>query len=150
MKEKSIEDAIKAIAESPKNSTVYIGADSTRFRNKKEEWFARYSTIIVLHIGSKHGCKLFHTCVVQRDYGNLKQRLLTEVQYAIDAATKLIDALGDRKLEIHLDLNSDPKHKSNIAVKEALGWVKGMTGLEAKIKPESFAASHAADHVLRM
>jgi predicted RNase H-related nuclease YkuK (DUF458 family) len=40
-------------------------------------------------------------------------------------------------------------YKSNVAVKEALGYVKGTLGIDAKIKPDSFAATHAADHVVR-
>jgi predicted RNase H-related nuclease YkuK (DUF458 family) len=52
-------------------------------------------------------------------------------------------------MEVHLDINPDPKHKSNVAVKEALGWVKGSLNLDAKIKPASFAATHAADHAVR-
>jgi predicted RNase H-related nuclease YkuK (DUF458 family) len=84
-----------------------------------------------------------------RDFGNLRQRLITEAGFAIEAATEIVDVIGNRHLEIHLDINPDPKHKSNIAVKEALGYVKGTTGLDAKIKPESFAATHAADHVVR-
>jgi predicted RNase H-related nuclease YkuK (DUF458 family) len=83
------------------------------------------------------------------DYGNLKQRLLTEVQYAVATATEIIEVLGNRHMEIHLDINSDPKHKSNVAVKEALGWVKGSLNMDAKIKPASFAATHAADHAVR-
>jgi predicted RNase H-related nuclease YkuK (DUF458 family) len=83
------------------------------------------------------------------DYGNIKQRLLTEVQFAVATATEVIDVLGKRHMEIHLDINPNPKHKSSVAVKEALGWVKGSLGIDAKIKPDSFAATHAADHVVR-
>ena len=72
-----------------------------------------------------------------------------EVQLAVAAATEVIDVLGDRHMEVHLDINPDPKHKSNVAVKEALGWVKGSLNLDAKIKPASFAATHAADHAVR-
>jgi predicted RNase H-related nuclease YkuK (DUF458 family) len=52
-------------------------------------------------------------------------------------------------MEIHLDLNPSPNHKSNIAVKEAIGWVRGSFGFDPMIKPESFAATHAADHAVR-
>jgi predicted RNase H-related nuclease YkuK (DUF458 family) len=74
---------------------------------------------------------------------------MTEVNYAIAAATEIIEVLDGRHMEIHLDINPNPKHKSSVAVKEALGWVKGTLGLDAIVKPHSFAASHAADHVVR-
>lgn len=144
-----IEEAKQAILDSSPHSSVYIGCDSIRYQNKKKQWFAKYSTVIIVHMDSKHGCKLFHSSVDMPDYGNLKQRLLTEVQMAVSTATEIVEVLGDRHMEIHLDINPNPKHKSSVAVKEALGWVKGSLGLDAKIKPSSFAATHAADHACR-
>lgn len=143
-----IEEAKQAILNSSKESSVYIGCDSIRFR-KNNQWYAKYSTVIIVHIDSNHGCKLFHSSLDMPDYGNLKQRLLTEVQMAVSTATEIIDVIGDRHMEIHLDINPNPKHRSSIAVNEALGWVKGSLGLDAKIKPSSFAATHAADHAVR-
>ena len=143
------DQAREAILNSSEASSVYIGADSIRYKNKKGEWFAKYSVVIILHMDSKHGAKIFHKNFVDRDFGNMRQRLITEAGYAIDAATNILDVLGERKLEIHLDLNPNPKYKSSVAVKEALGYVKGSLGIDAKIKPESFAATHAADHIVR-
>lgn len=142
------DEARKAISESSLNSTVYIGCDSQRFK-KKDVWYARYSTVVILHIDSNKGCKLFHDTFEMPDYGNMKQRLLNEVMYATSAALEIIDVLGDRPMQIHLDLNGDPKHKSNVAVKEALGYVRGQLGIDAHIKPHSMASSICADHLVR-
>ena len=143
-----IEEAKQAILDSSPSSSVYVGCDSIRFK-KNKMWYAKYSTVVIVHMDSKKGCRLFHQSVDMPDYGNIKQRLLMEVQFAVETATAVIDVLGERYMEIHLDINPNPKHKSNIAVKEALGWVKGSLGIDAKIKPDSFAATHAADHVVR-
>ena len=143
-----IEAAKIAIRESSPQSSVYVGTDSIRFR-KNKQWYAKYSTVVIVHMDSKKGCRLFHESIDMPDYGNMKQRLLTEVQMAVTTATEIIDIIGDRHLEIHLDINPNPKHKSSVAVKEALGWVKGSLGLDAKIKPSAFAATHAADHAVR-
>lgn len=143
-----IEEAIQAIKESSKSSSVYIGADSIRYK-KKDKWYAKYSTVIVLHQDSKHGCKLFHKSIDLPDYGSRKQRLLAEVMYAIEAASEIIDHLDGRHLEIHIDINPNPKYKSNVALKDALGYVKGTLGLDAVVKPGAWAASHAADHLVR-
>jgi predicted RNase H-related nuclease YkuK (DUF458 family) len=140
--------ARKAIQDSSVTSSVYIGCDSQRFK-KHDIWYARYSTVIILHVDSNKGCKLFHDTFELPDFGNLKQRLLNEVMYATSAALEVIDVIGKRHLEIHLDLNPSEKHKSNVAVKEALGYVKGQTGIDATIKPNSFAASHCGDHLVR-
>ncbi len=140
--------AKEAILASSKESAVMIGCDSLRFK-KQGRWFARYSVVVVLHIDGNRGCKLFHKTEVIPDYGNLKMRLLTEVGYAVAAATEVTDVIGDRPFSIHLDINRDPRHKSNIAMKEAIGYVMGSCGFEPKLKPESMAASHCADHIVR-
>ena len=143
-----IEQAKQAILDSSLSSSVYIGCDSIRFR-KNKQWYAKYSTVVIVHMDTKKGGRIFHTSVDMPDYGNLKQRLQKEVQLAVTTATEIVDVIGDRHFEIHLDINPNPNHKSSVAVKEALGWVKGSLGMDAKIKPHSFAATHAADHVVR-
>ena len=136
--------AREAIKASSKDSAVYIGCDSQMLPNGRVD----YSTVIVLHMNSKNGCKVFHNSVKQRDYGNLRARLMTEVQYALEAISAIEDVLEERKLEIHLDINPDPKYASNVVTAEAIGWVRSL-GLVAKVKPESFAATSAADHFVR-
>lgn len=142
-----IQKAKEAIVNSSKTSSVYVGSDSVRYR-KGDVWYAKYSTVIVLHMDSNRGCQLFHETADLRDYGNLKQRLLTEVSFAIAAATEILDVLDDRHMEIHLDINTNNKHKSSVAVKEALGYVRGSLNMEPKLKPYAFAATHAADHLV--
>lgn len=142
-----IEEARKAILKSSEQSSVYIGSDSIRYK-REDGWYAKYSTVIILHKDSKHGCSLWYDTVILKDFNNLRHRLLTEASFAINAAVEIIPVIGNRKLEVHLDLNPNPKYKSNIAVTEALGYVKGF-GIDAKIKPYSFAATHCADFMAR-
>jgi predicted RNase H-related nuclease YkuK (DUF458 family) len=142
-----IEEARKAISESSEQSSVYIGSDSMRYK-REDGWYAKYSTVIILHKDSKHGCSLWYDTIILKDFNNLKHRLITEASLAINAALDIIEVIGNRKLEVHLDLNPNPKYKSNIAVAEALGYVKGF-GIEAKIKPDAFAATHCADFIAR-
>lgn len=148
MTKKYIEDARKAILGSSITSSIYVGCDSIRFK-KNGKWYARYSTVIIIHKESKHGCTLFHNTETLQDYSNLKQRLLNETMFAVTAACDILDIIGSRHMEVHLDINPDPNHKSNIAVKEACGYVIGMTGVEATLKPEAFAATHCSDHLVR-
>jgi len=74
---------------------------------------------------------------------------MTEVSYVTELASELIEVMGDRPLSIHLDINPNPKHKSSIAVKEALGYVRGMFGFDPVLKPDAWCASKAADHAVR-
>jgi predicted RNase H-related nuclease YkuK (DUF458 family) len=139
--------AREEIQKASQSSSIYIGCDSLIVRVKDIQ-YADYSTVIVLHRDSNKGCKLFHNVVRIRDYGNMRNRLLTEVQHAIEAFYAVEDILGSRNFEVHLDINSNEKHASNIVSSEALGWVRGL-GIKAKIKPDSFAATTAADHCVR-
>ena len=138
-------NARKAILDSSNASSIYIGCDSLRLPSKNK---AVFSTVVVLHKDSKHGCQIFHNQVTIPDYGQMRPRLLMEVQYALEAFYAIEDVVGDRRLEIHLDVNPDPRHGSNVVTSEALGWVRGL-GIEARVKPDSFAATTAADHFVR-
>ena len=142
--------ARQAILSSSQESKIYIGADSIRFKkgyypDGRDRWFARYATVIIVHKDGRHGCNVFYNTETIEDYGQIRTRMLQEVQYSLDAAESIIDILGNRPLEIHIDVNPDPIHASNVAAKEAAGWVMGM-GFTAKIKDEAWAASTAADY----
>ena len=136
------------IAASSPDSSVYIGCDSKVFK-ANDRWFARYTTVIVVHRDSKHGAQVFHFSETQPDFKNIRLRMVNEAGYAINVFNEIADVLGDRHCEIHLDINASPEHKSNAACKEAIGYVLGTTGILPKIKPDAFAASYAADHCVR-
>ena len=84
------DEAREAILNSSESSSVYIGADSIRYKKRSGEWYAKYSTVIILHRDSKHGGQLFSRNVEMRDFGNLRQRLITEAGFAIEAATAIV------------------------------------------------------------
>jgi uncharacterized protein len=76
----------------------------------------------------------------------VNERMVFEVGQSIDVAREIALLLDvyDIPLEIHADINPDPKHDSNKALQSAVGYILGM-GYEFKIKPEAWAASTAAD-----
>lgn len=133
-------EVIKAIQESSMETKVYVGADSKRVKKK-----VVYVTVVVLHYDGNKGGKIFKEISVEPWYGNIKGRLMNEVYKAIGVAYQLTDHLQGRPFEIHLDLNPDPKHKSNVAVKEAVGYVLGTFGFKPKLKPEAWCGSAVAD-----
>lgn len=140
--------ARKIIAASSSDSSVYIGCDSKVYK-ANDRWFARYTTVIVVHRDSKHGAQIFHYSETLPDFKNIRVRMVTEASHAIKVFDAIADVVGDRHVEIHLDINASPEHKSNAAASEAIGYVLGVTGIRPKIKPEAFAASYAADHCVR-
>lgn len=134
------------------NSSVYIGCDSVRFK-KKGLWYARYTVAFIIHRGSKHGGKIFHFTEIERAFdpkvSKPRMRLMREVQLAVDTYTAFEDELIEIDVSIHLDINSDKNHNSNLVMKEAIGYVMGMTGIHADVKPNAWAASHAGDRGAR-
>lgn len=138
--EKEVRKAIEASSES---TAIYVGCDSRRFR-AQGRWFATYTTVVVIHIDQSRGCMIYGKRDLLPDFGKVKERMMNEVMFAVDVAYKIADSVGERRFEVHLDVNPDPKHKSNTAVKEALGYVQGM-GFTPRIKPEAPIASTAAD-----
>ena len=129
-------------------SRIYIGADSERHR-RHGIWWADYATVVVVHIDGKRGAKVFGEITTERDYDQSKDRpkirLMTEVQKAASLYLDLAEAIGDRKFEVHIDINPDLKHGSSCVINEAMGYIKGMTGVTPRVKPSAWAASIAAD-----
>lgn len=132
--------------------SVYLGGDSQKFK-KRGEWFAKFTCVFIVHINDHNGARIFHYTDVERIYdkhvNKPRMRLMTEVRKIVDMYLDFGELLEDREVQIHLDINSDAMHNSSIVMKEALGYVLGMTGIEAKVKPEAWAAAHAGDHFVR-
>lgn len=125
-------------------TSVYIGCDSkVTTRNKKRVII--YVAVIVIHYDSNNGAKIFKMVKIEPDFGNMRQRLMREVYIAGEIAYELADSISERPFEIHLDINSNPEFKSNVVAKEAAGFIMGMLGIKANLKPNAPAASFAAD-----
>lgn len=132
-----------------KSTKIYVGTDSYRFK-KKDVWWSRHTTVVVVHINGKNGCKIFGNIETERDYDSNKSRpinrMMSEVYKTCDMYLQLKEAIADREFEIHVDINPDPKHGSNVAYNQALGYIKGVCGINAVAKPKALASSFAADH----
>ncbi len=153
-KEKVLQEAIETIQASSKESSIYIGCDSRVMKKKDPKTkrtisTAKYTTVIVIHKDSCHGARIFHFSETRPDYGDCFTRMMSEVEIALEVFEPIAAVLDGRHLEIHLDINKDKQHKSNVAMQAAMGYVLGVTGIEPKIKPDAWAAAHAADHMVR-
>ena len=82
----------------------------------------------------------------KRDKDLVIERMVFEVSKSIEVATQIAELLDlyEIQLEIHADINPDPKHESNKALQSAVGYILGM-GYDFKIKPDSYASSNCAD-----
>jgi hypothetical protein len=146
-----IEEVKEFIRGTSNSTSIYIGADSERYRGRNDEWHADYTVAIVVHIDGSRGCKVFGKVDTERDYDNRHDRpamrLMNEVYRAAQMYLDLIDAIGDRHCEVHLDINPDEMHGSSCVIQQATGYIRGMCGFPPKVKPEAFSASYAADRL---
>ena len=151
---KDIEVTRERIVNASDESTIYFGVDSERV-NVDDGWFVDYLVCIILHEDSCHGASVIYGDVIrERDYDkNLskpRNRLFTEVLKIAEVYTKLQESFGNKEVEIHLDLNPNELFGSSCVINEAVGYIKGVCNLEPKVKPNSFAASIAADRLRNM
>lgn len=125
---------------------VYIGADSRRKKRHDGTWQISYTTVAVFHLDGKHGAKVFADVERIRDsHGSIQLRLMGEVYRAVEMFGFLNEVIEKERIDIHLDIASDKKFKSNVIHQQAVGYVIGMTGIEPKTKPHAWAASTCAD-----
>jgi predicted RNase H-related nuclease YkuK (DUF458 family) len=151
MKNMNIDEVRGFIQNSSELSCVYIGADSERYRGKDNQWYADYTVAVVIHIDGSRGCKVFGQVETERDYDKRHDRpayrLMNEVYKASAMYLELYEAIGDRHVEVHLDINPDELHGSSCVIQQATGYIRGMCGFAPKVKPDAFAASYAADRL---
>ena len=92
------------------------------------------------------GAKVISGTFIERLKPKLQERMLKEVQLSIDTGYNILPLieLYEIDLEIHADVNPNPMAGSNVALKQAMGFIEGM-GFNCKVKPEAYAASSGAD-----
>ncbi len=122
--------------------TICIGTDS-QVRGADTV----FATVIVFLRDGKGGF-MFISTETDQQQRSIRERMITEVARSVTLAYELSDVWNefDIDLEIHADINTDATFKSNVALKEAMGYIKGM-GYTFKAKPNAFASSSCADKV---
>ena len=135
------------------NTKIYLGVDSQAFRRGKD-WYADYYMVVVIHKNGKNGCKLFYEKVTEKDFSADRKkptyRLMQEAYKAAELYGKIAEAIIDYEVDIHLDLNPNKKYASSAVVTQAIGYIKASCNLTPMIKPDSWAATHCADRLVRV
>lgn len=149
-KKLNIQEVKNFIEHQSSQTKIYIGADSERYR-KDNVWYADYTLAIVIHIDGCHGCKIFGEVHTEIDYDHKASRpslrLMNEVYKVAELYQKIADVIGDRDVEIHLDINPDEHYNSSVIIQQAVGYIRGVCNIEPVVKPNAFAASYAADRL---
>ncbi|PJE69756.1 MAG: hypothetical protein COU98_00240 [Candidatus Staskawiczbacteria bacterium CG10_big_fil_rev_8_21_14_0_10_38_10] len=150
--EKVIEEIFQYIAERPeKFYEIVVGCDSS-----SGDKISFPVAIVVLRVG--WGGRFFLKKVKYPDsfkkrFSNFHQRILQEVLLSCELALFLKEALNKKMQSLSSRLNYQFRYihadvgeqgQTRDMIKEVVGLIKS-NGFEAKIKPESFAASVVAD-----
>ena len=119
---------------------VCIGTDSHAHAHHIE-----FATVVVF-LRKNQGGRMMIKKWKEYKTMSINERMLTEVGYSIETAYSLLELLDKYKigLEVHADINTDPKFKSEKSLAAAKGYITAM-GFEFKSKPDAFASSCCAD-----
>ncbi len=144
----SLPEAVEKIlikeSEAGNQIKVCIGTDS-----QVKGQFVEFVTVIVFLRKGKGGFMFKHRNIYECKIQTAR-RMLMEVYDSIDVGYGL-EELWERyevDMEIHADINKQPKFQSNVAFKEAMGYVLGM-GFVFVAKPDAYASSSCADKVVK-
>lgn len=139
----AVEEAILREKEQGHRLKVCIGSDS-----QVRGGIIEFATVIVF-LREKKGGFMYISNSRSNKSMSLRERMITEVAKSVEVAYALCDLLDKYhvELEVHADINTDPHFQSNLALKEAMGYILGM-GFVFKAKPDAFASSYCADKVV--
>ena len=139
--EEMMEDILKYIQGLPCSSyKIVVGTDS---QVRRETCFV---TAVIIHRMGK-GARFFYRKSTERKIKSLRQKIFYETTMSLEEGAKITEYLSQSGLEhlnveIHIDVGRHGETKD--LIREVVGMVTG-SGFEAKIKPDSFAASSVAD-----
>ena len=134
---------IKDYIETKENVEILIGSDSQCYSNRR----TIYGVVIALYTKGKGAHVLCSRETVPMER-NTSTRLLNEVWKSIEIAEYLKDNGLPKPDWIDIDLNPDPKYKSNSVLRQAVGLVEGM-GYKVRYKHLGAMVTYAANHLVR-
>lgn len=135
-------DITEFVREAAKDrQVVHIGTDSLQVNR-----YTQFVTVVAILTPHKGGRAVYCREISPR-IASLRERLLKEVWKSVELGMQLAPVVGG-ELNIHVDANPSERHMSSKYVQELVGLVVGQ-GFKALIKPESWAATHAADWTVR-
>ena len=139
----AVENALINELEIGNQIKVCIGTDS-QVRGVETE----FATVIVLLRKGRGGFMFINNDRTTQKM-SLKERMLIEVHRSIEIAYHLCNLFDKYKteLEVHADINTNPRFGSNAALSEAMGYILSM-GFTFKAKPDATAASCCANKVV--
>jgi predicted RNase H-related nuclease YkuK (DUF458 family) len=134
-----IDEVVALQAEGPR--PVHIGTDAQK-RGRNTDFV---TAVVVLDPG--HGGRVFYCKTRLEHIYSLQHKLFTEVGLSLEIALALCEEIPAEQIEVHVDANTNIKWESATYHQQLAGMVVGH-GFKAHLKPDSWAASHVADHAV--
>lgn len=144
----SVPQVVRAIldfmrADTHRKYKIIIGTDSER----QSDNTADFVTAIVIHRVGNGGRYFWRRIDETRKFHTLRDRIVQEVLFSLEAARMLLIAtqtasLPEFDFEIHADVGENGATKATI--QEVVGMIRA-NNFEARTKPDSYAASKVAD-----
>lgn len=134
---------VKDWLETKPNAEILIGCDSQNFSDK-----TIYAIVVALYDTGKGAHVLYNRWKTHKE-PTRSTRLLNEVWFAVEAAEYMKNAGIPKVKWIDIDINPDPRYKSNEVFRQAVGLVEGM-GYEVRYKSLGPIATYAADHLVKL
>jgi predicted RNase H-related nuclease YkuK (DUF458 family) len=135
-------DYVKSYLDKNPDTQIMIGCDS---QNKGDNTI--YGVVLVLYRNGKGGHVLYRKITFPR-IRDRWMRLWKEVELSVELANFLVDRGLSKAKWIDIDLNPDPRFKSNDVLRAAVGLVESM-GYKARVKPFASVASCVADKICK-
>ena len=122
---------------------ILIGCDSQNLKDR-----TIYAIVVALYDTGKGAHVLYKRWKTQKEWTR-STRLLNEVWYSVEVA-EAMKAAGLPKVRwIDIDINPDPRFKSNEVFRQAVGLVEGM-GYKVRYKSLGPIATYCADHLVKI
>ncbi len=140
----SVEEYVKTYCNEHKdvNIEILVGTDSQNKGNK-----TIYSTVIVLYNPGHGGHCIFKRWKTPKEKIR-NTRLLKEVEESLNIAERLVNAGCPKPKYIDIDINPNPRYKSNEVYQAAKGWIEGL-GYTVRCKTIAPLVTSVADWIVK-
>ncbi len=120
---------------------VHVGTDSLQSGR-----YTHFVTVVAILTPHKGGRAIYRREVTSR-ITSLRERLFREVWLSVEVAMLLAPVVPG-EMTVHIDANTEQRYASSRYVEELVGLVVSQ-GFKYHVKPEAWASTTCADHIVR-
>lgn len=135
-------DYVKEYLSKHDDIEILIGCDS---QNHGAETV--YAVVVAMYRPGKGAHIIFRKWKSPKEFSR-PERLLNEVWFSIEVAELLTGAGIKKPAYIDIDINPDPRYKSNQVFRQAIGWVEAY-GYTPRAKHDGVMATYMADSLVK-